>query len=116
MSDMEAAKRIALGMAVYCVRNTFLEDLHAGLSPCSATGGYANVRVVAPDREFPWEQLSRLDDNEMRVLMQEVVNKIYTALLRLDDPDFIAKLDSFATTYARNWNEPTDLNLNTPRT
>jgi hypothetical protein len=31
--DKELAARLAKALAVACVRNTFLEDLHAGISP-----------------------------------------------------------------------------------
>jgi hypothetical protein len=31
--NQEIAKRLALGMAVLCVRNTCIEDIHAGVEP-----------------------------------------------------------------------------------
>jgi hypothetical protein len=37
-----------------CVRNTGLEDLHAGVAPSSATGDYSDVKVVTPYGEIPW--------------------------------------------------------------
>jgi hypothetical protein len=64
------------------LRNTFLEDLHAGITPDSKTGDYADVLVRSPYGEIPWPQLSRLSDEEMKVLMIDVVNKTYR-LLRL---------------------------------
>src|SRR6266404_9748741 len=50
----EDAQRLAIGMAVYCVRNTFLEDLHAGTVPSSKAGDYSDVKVVSPYGEIPW--------------------------------------------------------------
>jgi hypothetical protein len=107
--NKEEARRMALSMAVYCVRNTFLENLHAGIAPSSKAGDYSDVKVVSPYGEIPWRRLSRFDDNEMRTLMKEVVNKIYTVLLRMDDPDFIDGLKRWGRLFVRNWDEPQDL-------
>jgi hypothetical protein len=38
---------------------------------------------VTPYGEIPWSELSRLNDEEMKVLMIEVVNKTYTFLSML---------------------------------
>lgn len=105
----EDAKRLAIGMATYCVRNTFLEDLHAGTVPSSKAGDFSNVKVVSPYGEIPWIKLSRLDNNEMRKLMKEVVNNIYTVLLRIDDTEFIEGLNQWGQLMARKWDEPKDL-------
>ena len=64
----------------HCVRNTFLEDLHAGTSPSSKTGDFSDVKVVTPYGEIPWNHLSRLSDEEMKKLMKEFVNKVYSML------------------------------------
>lgn len=55
-----------------------LEDLHAGRFPRSATGDYSDVRVVTPDGDIPWTEVSRLSDPEMKALMIEVTNRLYT--------------------------------------
>ena len=53
--------------------------LHRGLSPITHTGDYSDVVVVDADgRRIPWPDMSRFDENEMRDLMREIVNKIYT--------------------------------------
>ena len=70
-------------MVNHCVRNTFLEDLHAGTAPSSKAGDYSDVKVVTPYGEIPWNDLSRLDDDEMKRLMKEVVNKVFTFLVLL---------------------------------
>ena len=67
-----------------CVRNTFLEDLHAGITPSSKTGDYSDVKVVTPYGEIEWNNLSRISDKEMKKLMIEIVNKIYTLFLNFD--------------------------------
>jgi hypothetical protein len=45
-NDEEVAKRLALGMAVLCVRNTCIEDIHAGIEPNSQAGDFSDVKVV----------------------------------------------------------------------
>jgi len=67
-------------MVQQCFRNTELENLHAGTGPNSAAGDFSDVKVVSPYGEIPWPDLSRLNDEEMKVLMIEVVNKTYTFL------------------------------------
>jgi hypothetical protein len=94
---------------VLCVRNTFLEDLHAGTSPSSKAGDYSDVKVVSPYGEIPWNKLSRLNDDEMRQLMKEVVNKLYTLLLRLDDVEFVQRMNNYARLMTGHWAEPENL-------
>ena len=57
------------------VRNT-LEDLHAGKVPQSLIGDYTDVKVVTPNREIPWNELSRISGKEMHFLMLEIEKSI----------------------------------------
>ena len=79
----EEAWRAALTLALVetGVRNSQLEDLHTGISPDSATGDYTDVKVVTPYGEIPWPGVSRLSDAEMKRLMMQVVDRVYTMLL-----------------------------------
>ena len=61
-------------MALTCVRNTKLEDIHAGIVPVSRTGDYSDVVVVDADgRRIAWRGVSHFDDDAMRDLMRQVV-------------------------------------------
>ena len=71
-------KRLAKLMAHDCFRNTKLEDFHSGKYPSSKTGDYSDVKVVSPFGEIPSKELSRLSDEEMKILMIDVVNQTYT--------------------------------------
>jgi hypothetical protein len=102
----ETAKQLAIGMALLCVRNTFLEDLHAGIEPATPAGDYSDVKVVTPVGEIPWTGASRIRNDEMRQLMKEVVNKLYTILLRLDDAEFVTRMSHFSQRMTRHWDEP----------
>jgi len=44
-------------LALVCVRNTCLEDIHAGITPSSQAGDLLDVKVVTPYGEIPWNQL-----------------------------------------------------------
>jgi hypothetical protein len=105
----EIAKRLALGMAVLCVRNTCIEDVHAGITPNSQAGDYSDVKVVTPFGEIPWNRLSRITDDEMRAFMKQVVNRLYTVLLRLDDPEFVERVDHYARRATAAWDAPESL-------
>lgn len=104
--EEKAAASLARGMAMICVRNTMLEDLHAGQVPITKIGDFSDVHVVdGSGRRIPWTQLSRLDDDEMRDLMRQVVNRLYTFMLRIDEPEFRDAIDPWMKAAAR-WDEP----------
>jgi hypothetical protein len=105
----ELAKRLALGMAILCVRNTCIEDLHAGIEPSSQAGDFSDVKVVTPYGEIPWNKLSRIRDDDMRDFMKQVVDRIYTVLLRLDDPEFVGRMDNYARRTTAAWDIPNNL-------
>lgn len=106
----ETLKKEALTMTVNCVRNTVIEDYHAGKVPKSKTGDYSDVKVVTPYGEIAWNDLSRINDQEMKAFNKEVVNKIYTYLEFLLNPKHEDKQEAFLKIcnmfYPNNWDEP----------
>src|SRR6516164_3520203 len=107
MNDSEKSLAVlAKAIVALCVRNTLLEDLHAGTTPSSKTGDYSDVKVVTPYGEIPWAKLSRLSDVEMKRLMKEIVNKLYTFLCRQEDPAFLEVFLRLGHLYAARWDEP----------
>ena len=78
------SKSFAKTLVLNCVRNTFLENLHKGIFPDSKEGDYSDVKVVSPYGVIPWNQLGRISDEEMKKLMKEIVNKVYTMLRYLE--------------------------------
>ena len=82
MTDAERRdlERLTLSLVETCVRNTQLENLHAGRFPASAAGDWSDVTVVTPDGDIPWTEVSRISDAEMKVLMIEIVDRLYTYL------------------------------------
>jgi hypothetical protein len=75
-------RRLALLMAVNCVRNTVIENYHAA---------------------------GKIDDSEMNTLNQEVANKIYTFLHYLfvkPDVDRDTFQRAMGAMYPKNWDQP----------
>src|SRR5438034_4676115 len=84
------AAKVATMLAFHCVRNSYLEDLHAGIFPSSQTGDYTDVKVVSPYGEIAWNRLGRISDEEMQRLSEDIVNHLYTFLfymLTSGEPD-----------------------------
>ena len=97
---------LAKAMAVMCFRNTLLEDFHAGICPVSHTGDFSDVVVIdANGRTIPWPEVAHIEPEEMRDLMRQVVNRLYTCQLKAGDLQFIEMLD-WAAREAREWDEP----------
>ena len=104
--ERRQAPAFAHMLALMCVRQSRLETLHRGLSPITRTGDYSDVVVVDADgRRLPWPEISRFDEEEMRDLMREIVNKIYAFLIKMEDPDFVAWRE-FVSPQTEKWDNP----------
>ena len=104
--EKRIAAKLARIMAMLCVRNTQLETLHAGPTPVTRTGDYSDVFVLDADgRRIPWTDVSRIDDAEMRHLMRDIVNRLYTFHLEADDPKLQAQIERWMEV-ATKWDEP----------
>jgi hypothetical protein len=104
-NEKKIAASTAKTLAMMCVRNTMLEEFHAGLSPVSKTGDYTDVKVVDAEGEIPWNELSRLNDREMKALMKQVVNRLYTFFLMASDYYFSDTVHRWAN-HAEKWDAP----------
>lgn len=65
-------------------RDSELENLHAGKFPSSKTGDFSDVKVVTPYGEIPWNELSRISNEEMRNLMLDIESNIINYLKTLE--------------------------------
>jgi len=77
------ARLLARILARDGVRNTILEDYHMGITPYTEDG---RAVVVTTKGVIPWDDVSRISDKEMRVLMLEVETGIETVLRVLKNP------------------------------
>ncbi len=93
-------------MALLCVRNTSIELVHEGHIPITKTGDYSDVKVIdGTGQEIPWNEISRISQDEMEQFMKEVVNRLYTFDQMIQTPDFIRALQPFEAT-VRQWDDP----------
>ena len=109
VTDPVLQKRLAKYLVLQCFRNSVLEDLHAGISPDSEVGDYSDVRVSSPYGDIPWPKVSRLNDDEMKRLMIDVVNRTYHFIHRLFDENTCGELllRLAESDPLPRWNEPT---------
>ena len=109
ITDPVLQKRLAKYLVLQCFRNSRLEDLHAGISPSSACGDYSDVHVTSPYGSIPWAKASRFNDDEMKDLMVDVVNRTYRFIRILFDentgPALLFQLAEHDP--LPRWNEPT---------
>jgi len=108
ITDPALHRRLAKYMVLQCFRNSMLEDLHAGTSPSSASGDYSDVTLSSPYGVIPWPKVSRLNDDEMKRLMIDVVDRTYRFIHTLFDENTggqillrLAERDPLP-----HWNEP----------
>lgn len=86
MWDDESVKALAIMLAVNCVRNTVIEDYHAGTA-----------------------ETSQISDAEMKAFNIEVVDNLYTALraILMGEPEEVNDmLTALNFTWPHNWDEP----------
>ena len=105
-NELQITANIAKAMAMMCVRNTVLEDIHGGLPVASHTGDFSDVMVIdANGRQIPWPEASHIGRKEMRDLMRQVVNRLYTFQVKAEDPVFVELMDH-SLAEAWRWDEP----------
>ena len=61
--------------------------------------------IDAEGNEFPWTDVSRISEDEMKVLMKGIVNRLYPFLMQGDDPRFDKNMD-YHNRFTRTWDEP----------
>ena len=104
--EVAVASFLAKAMAVMCVRNTILEDFHGGIHPVTHTGDFSDVVVIdANGRRIPWTKVAHIEQDEMRELMRQIVNRLYTVNLKSGDMEFLGMLER-AAMEAGKWDEP----------
>lgn len=104
--EQKLAGKFAKTLTAMCVRHTELEDIHAGISPVTKTGDYSDVKIIDADgNEIPWNEVSRISNAEMKTLMKQIVNRLYTYFIQGEDPRFQKNVDYYERC-AGNWDDP----------
>jgi hypothetical protein len=91
-SDQGDLIREAKAIVVLAFRNGPIEDMHAGNTcpTCKGKTGY-----------------SRISDDEMKLIMKNAVNRVYSLLrLKADDPDTYAREIAYGERCTLNWDDP----------
>lgn len=104
--DEKTCAELAKTLTAMCVRNAEIENIHFGKPPVTKTGDYSDVKVIdAEGNEFSWPDVSHISDEEMKVLMKGIVNRLYTFMMQGDDPRFDQNME-YHKRFARTWDEP----------
>ena len=104
--DEKTCAELAKTLTAMCVRNAEIENIHAGKPIATKTGDYSDVKVIDADgNEFAWPDVSHISDDEMKVLMKGIVNRLYTFMMQGDDPRFDKNMD-YHKRFTRTWDEP----------
>lgn len=104
--DEKQFEDLAKILTAMCVRTTSLENIHAGKTPATKTGDYSDVKVIdAEGNEFSWPDLSHIDNEEMKALMKEIVNRMYTFFMNAENPSFSKQTDYFRQ-FTQGWDKP----------
>ena len=85
-NEHRAVQRLTLALVESCFRNSILEDWHAGREVISPAGDFSDVKIVTPLGEMPYLDASRISDPEMKALMRQVVDAVFTFLSYPDQP------------------------------
>ena len=104
--DEKQCAELAKTLTAMCVRNAEIENIHAGKAPVSKTGDYSDVKIIdAEGNQFAWPDVSHISDEEMKILMKGIVNRLYTFLMQGDDPRFDKNMN-YHKRFTRLWDEP----------
>jgi hypothetical protein len=89
-----------------CIVDSGVGKLTEGQCPVTRTGDYSDVVVVDADgRIIPWRRAARLDAKEMRRTRREIVDKLFTFLLNMQETELEALRDH-RRSETSNWDSP----------
>ena len=98
---------LAKAVTAACFRNTYIEEIHSGILPISVKGDFSDVFITdSLGNNIPWNKAARITDEEMRILMKEIVNKMYTFFEKQYDEEYCSKVLDYAYLIAKNWDDP----------
>ena len=97
---------MAKSMGLMCVADSGLGELAQGECPVTRTGDYSDVLVVDADgRIIPWRRVARVDANEMRRTRREIVDKLFTFLLNMQE-EALEALRDHRRSETSTWDTP----------
>jgi len=100
-STAALATTLTLAIAISCIGVGFQRGTHTRWQLVANDGTGAPTLA---DNRTPWRDVSRIDD-EMRALMRDVVNRLYTFQLHAGNPALQAEIAK-CMSVAGKWDEP----------
>ena len=73
LSDLEV---MFCEFLVGCIRNSKIENIHSGKEVRTKTGDYSDVKIVTPYGELAWNEVSKISQEEMREIKDNVRKSI----------------------------------------
>jgi hypothetical protein len=104
--DDEMAKALSVAIVRLCFRDTCLEDYHAGEPNWADLIQDTQAVVLHAGGAIPLDQVRRLIQAESRAFRREAVDALYTILLNLRDPDYLAAILNYGRQGLERWGEP----------
>ena len=113
ISSSKADRQIlANAITVACFRNTNIENIHAGITPVSKMEDFSDVYVVdAEGNKIAWRDVSRISQEEMKLLNKEISNRVFALLedaTTVHGARNLIKRLEFAMRCSVDWDLPTD--------
>ena len=97
---------MAKSMGLMCVADSKLGEFGEGQRPVTRTGDYSDVVVVDADgRIIPWQRVARFDAAEMDRTRREIVDKMFTFLWNMQEPE-LAALRGHREDETAEWHRP----------
>jgi len=91
------------------LRLSGIEKFHGGPFPKSITGDRSDIEVVGPKGSVPWNEVSRISQEEMKDLMIKVTNRLYSIMLDLERKEGSKAIEEFwriGRVQTAKWDEP----------
>ncbi len=109
--DIHDVATQAKSIACYCVRNTILESYHSGFATDTKTGDFSDVTVIdGYGKKLKWNELSKISDDEMKVLMKEIVDKVYVFLMaQKENSNGFAAIIAGNAIFTNQWDNPSQM-------
>jgi hypothetical protein len=104
--DDEMAKALSVAIVRLCFRDTCLEDCHSGKPNWLDLSQDPQAVVVHSAGATPLDQVRRFTEAESRALRREAVDALYTILLNLRDPDYLAAIVNYGQQGLQQWDAP----------
>jgi hypothetical protein len=104
--DDETAKALSIAIVKLCFRNTCLEDYHTGEPKWADLTQGPQAAIIHPGGVIPLTEVRRLSQAESRALRREAADALYTILLNLRDPEYLAAVVNFGKEGLQRWDEP----------